>query len=872
MDLRGFGLDDDDLAALGYKVKRGSSRQPGVASPEPAASRPVDPSWRSWAATVAFLVSAVWITSSQRWLPDPVPGNHPDTAFSSARAMSQLSEIARLPRPMGSPEHTRVRTYLVQRLGALGLEPEVQTFVGATRDGAVVQAATVRNVVARVPGVASTGAVALVAHYDGAALSPAAGGGGVGLATVLETVRALVAGPRLRNDLIVVLADGREPGLLGARGFVEHHPWMDDIALVLSVEMWGASGPSLVLGRDVGRGAGNGLVEALAESNAGPAAVPLVTSRLRSLAPEAGVAPFHAQGTRTLSFTAIGGRAVHALPGDTPGRVREATVQHHGVQLLSMARTFGERDLVDGSRPGGRERAYFTAPFLGLVHYPASRTPLVSLALLAGWGLAALALRFRGGTRRGVMAGVVMATVVIGASAALGHAAFGVVRDLHPEFGTLASALYREGLHLVALACMVVACVTAGYGLARRRFGAAELFLGALLIPLPVALWLGVIEPAAAATLQWSLAPALVAGVLLAAAGRGRRPGPWEWMVYALLAAGTLSLLVPSIEVLAGTLTLRSVPLLAALLAMGLLLVLPAMESLQTPRGWWAPALSAAAAAALLTLGAPAVQGGSDHPLPTSLVYLVDQPAADQPAASLRLPRGAGLSMTSSTRTSSTSPPAPGSPSTDAPAQPAARRILGHWLTVPGPGEAWSRSWVAQPPSGSTAPGILFLPGGERYELAGSGPASDVAPPRVRVVSDVREGPWRTVELAVEAGLNGEMLALHVHENESVRITGVGGASWDDPQDETPVRGLMHWGLPEGGALRVLLRMGADGGELTLDVVEHHLRPLEVLGPLFFQRADSIVPDVSTGSDRVIQRTRVRLPLASPTATAAGAG
>ena len=54
-----------------------------------------------------------------------------------------------------------------------------------------------------------------------------------------KTLRVLrVRGPLL-NDLIVLLTDGEELGLLGARAFVDEHPWLDDVALVVSIEMRG---------------------------------------------------------------------------------------------------------------------------------------------------------------------------------------------------------------------------------------------------------------------------------------------------------------------------------------------------------------------------------------------------------------------------------------------------------------------------------------------------------------------------------------------------------------------------------------------------------------------------------------------------------
>ncbi|HET9948593.1 MAG TPA: M28 family peptidase, partial [Longimicrobiales bacterium] len=213
MDPRRFGLSDQDLEALGYRVKPKGASTMGTPSPKetpwgtdlpssegsteapdraPGASG--DPGRRRWVWTVVLLAALAWTSSSYRHLPDPVSANRPDTVFSSARAMAQLVEIAQAPRPTGSPEHDRVMRYLVDRLTYLGLDPEVQTATVVRRaDGSAV-AATVRNVVARLPGSAPTGAVGLAAHYDGVPLSHAAADDGVGVVAILETLRAVTAG------------------------------------------------------------------------------------------------------------------------------------------------------------------------------------------------------------------------------------------------------------------------------------------------------------------------------------------------------------------------------------------------------------------------------------------------------------------------------------------------------------------------------------------------------------------------------------------------------------------------------------------------------------------------------------------------------
>ncbi len=64
--------------------------------------------------------------------------------------------------------------------------------------------------------------------------------------------------------------------------------------------------------------------------------------------------------------------------------------------------------------------------------------------------------------------------------------------------------------------------------------------------------------------------------------------------------------------------------------------------------------------------------------------------------------------------------------------------------------------------------------------------------------------------------------------------------------------------------------LGAETAALDLLVIEHHLRPREILGDYFFQRPDSLVANASMGSDRVIQRTRLRVPAWGGATRAAG--
>ena len=83
----------------------------------------------------------------------------------------------------------------------------------------------------RLPGAASAGAIALDAHHDGASTGPGASDCGACVATLLETLRALRAGPPLRNDVIVVFAGAEENG---------------DVRLALNFEGYATGGPSVL--------------------------------------------------------------------------------------------------------------------------------------------------------------------------------------------------------------------------------------------------------------------------------------------------------------------------------------------------------------------------------------------------------------------------------------------------------------------------------------------------------------------------------------------------------------------------------------------------------------------------------------------------
>ena len=76
----------------------------------------------------------------------------------------------------------------------------------------------------------------LAAHYDSVAACPGPSDDGAAVAAMLESVRALLTVDLLRNDLVLLITDGEEDGLLGAAAFAPKYPLADRRAVVLNWE------------------------------------------------------------------------------------------------------------------------------------------------------------------------------------------------------------------------------------------------------------------------------------------------------------------------------------------------------------------------------------------------------------------------------------------------------------------------------------------------------------------------------------------------------------------------------------------------------------------------------------------------------------
>ncbi|HWN42301.1 MAG TPA: M28 family peptidase [Thermoanaerobaculia bacterium] len=465
-------------------------------------AEPVREERGSWGLVLGLVLFALALLAVQARLEPPAPRgtDTPAAEFSGARAVELLRSLAGdgSPHPAGSPANDRIRETIVAELRRLGYEPTVQEGVACNPGG---NCARLRNVVARQGGPSSGRAVLLMAHYDSVQAGPGVGDDLSGVATVLETARALKAGPPPQRPVILLLTDGEELGLLGAEIFVDRHPWAAEVEAVVNLEARGTSGPSLMfetIGDDallVGRYAG---------AAPRPITSSLYATIYETLPNDTDLTVFKNRKDRRyhgLNFAFIRSPSHYHTSEDTVDNLSPASLQHHGDNALAAMRALstGSQSLASGS-----DAVFFDVLGFGVVRWPKGWT--IAIAILALVLVVLASWRRPGGLAgRGVLFGLLgfLGAVVLAALLAVGLSM--LMRGATP-------GLWVDGPQpeIAAFWLLAFAVVVALAAAVSRRAGSAGLWSGVWIGWSVLGLALAVVAPGIS---YLFLVPALIAGI-----------------------------------------------------------------------------------------------------------------------------------------------------------------------------------------------------------------------------------------------------------------------------------------------------------------------------------------------------------------------
>jgi hypothetical protein len=631
----------------------------------------------------------------------------PLTDFSAMRAAVDVAAIAQRPHPVSSADHARVRDYVVRRLRELGVEPRLQETTGVfARDGV---AGRVSNIVARLKGSASTRAILLATHYDSVPSGPGAGDDASGVAVLLETLRALRDGPALANDVIFLITDGEEEGLLGAAAFTAEHPWAKDVGLVLNFDARGDSGPAMMFETTPGNAA---MIDLLRASVRAPRASSLTYAVYQRMPNDTDLTVFRAAGLPGLNFAFIGNVEAYHTRLDTPAHLSAATLQQQGEYALSITRAAGNKRLPLNSRS---DATYFNVAGSLSVAYPADWVlPLTGVAVLLVLAIVTLAVRIErlslGSLALAASALPIATAATTGLACFLLAGARWVHRAIVPGGAVSMSEWYASAI--VALAMTVALTVIT---VLRARVAAVAIEVAALIWWAILAALAASLLPGANYLFLWpTICLALAAGVGLKSAA-GVTPGIAMQLASLLLILFAVLLVAPvghSLHV-AFPLNTPGTIVLAAFVSIALGLVAEPLHRTVAAFGWGAVGAALAATIVLFAGGAAFTRYSAEHPQPVNLLYLFDADTAQA-----------------------------------------------YWASRESTASAWTAQVLTPSPERSTLPAFLSPGSGEFLYHAAA--AAVLPAPVVGVESDVVENDRRRVTLRIRAGSDAWQLRVRV--------------------------------------------------------------------------------------------------------------
>lgn len=564
---------------------------------------------------LAALVLTIGLAFKQFILPEPLPADTAGDQFSAGRAIELLEPLVQEPHPAGSPQLAEVRAKLVSQLEELGLQVEIQSTTGTLpRYNAAGHA---DNILARLPGTQSSGALLLVAHYDSVPQGPGAGDNGSGVVTILESLRALQDELPLKNDILVLFTDAEEYGILGAQAFTGQHPWMDDISVVLNIE--GTLQGSVVL---VETGPENGwFVRNFRQTSSHALGYSWLYDLFGLMPNLTDFMPFREAGLAGGNLFAFNGGSQYHTPRDTIENMDPRSLQQHGEQTLALIRHFGEIDL---GNPHSPDVVYFNILKNWMAVYPSEwALPLSSvvfllIALSIGINIRRQQIRFRKLAWGGLASlGIIAAAILIVLLT------WYLITWIHSQYNLYFPAhTYNDGWYAAGFS-FLAAAVAVGFSiLLLRKQGWRNLLGGALVLLGAIGVIISVYLPGFSYLFTWPLVFALLP--LWMQSPDAEKLSFASSMGLGLLPIVSVLLWLPVGAVLYWSTGLDFLPAMTLAVVLPFLLAAPQIAVLTRSRQWLVPGALAAITVICLIGGSLTSGFNADHPLPLRVQYFLN--------------------------------------------------------------------------------------------------------------------------------------------------------------------------------------------------------------------------------------------------------
>jgi hypothetical protein len=406
------------------------------------------------------------------------------TDFSLDNALYHLKNISDKAHYVGTEEHKEVQNYIVDALHKMGLETEIQTQTAINKKW--IAATTTENILTRIKGSENGKAVMLLTHYDSNPhSSKGASDAGSGVVTILEGIRAYLAKNETpKNDIIILISDAEEIGLLGAQAFVDEHPWTKDIGLVLNFEARGSGGPSYMLMETNGKNS-TLLAEFLAAKPNFPAANSLMYSIYKKLPNDTDLTVFREDANiNGFNFAFIGNHFDYHTAQDTYERLDRETLLHQADYFTTSLNYFANSNLENLN--SDEDFVYVNFPFLKLLTYPFSWVmPMLIIAVVLFIVLLFFGFSLHKITLKGSLKGFIPFLIGIILCGGISYYLWELLKVIHPQYQDILHGFTYNGYtYILAFVCLNLWIVLKVYSYFRKEEKTTNLLVA------PIFIWL----------------------------------------------------------------------------------------------------------------------------------------------------------------------------------------------------------------------------------------------------------------------------------------------------------------------------------------------------------------------------------------------
>ncbi len=529
---------------------------------------------------------------------------------------------------------------------------------------------------------------------------------------MLETLRTLKTGPPLSNDVIFLFTDGEEAGLLGARAFVDEHPWAKDVGVVLNFEARGISGPSILFETSNRNG---WLISQFDKAAPYPVATSFAYEVYRFMPNDTDMSIFKKAGISGLGFAYLEGLTHYHTRLDSINNVNERSLQHHGSYALALARHFGGIAL-EGTKE--RNVVYFDLFGSVLIHYPESWIiPLLLLALLLYAGVVISGFKRRRLATRGLLLGALAFLASVTLAPLVVTLAWWLIRKLHSGYDLLAQGdTYNSHYYFLSFAFLTAAVTSTIYLLFAKRVSVENLALGGLGWWLAAAVAVGLWLPGGSYLLVWPLLFNLLGLLIVIALMDTETLSTKSIFILMLSALPGVVLLSPLFYHTFVALSLGLGGAAIVILALMLGLLVPYLVFMSTRWQWLWPGALALISAGFMLAGSLTSGFDSAHSKPYNLFY--------------------GLNADTNQAVWGSSDDAP---------------------------DEWTARFFS---AGARKDPLLdFFPSSEREFLTSPAPPASLAAPEIRVVEDSLNQGARTLRLRVISARSAPFILLRLESD-----------------------------------------------------------------------------------------------------------